>query len=63
MNRTKPFVISKKSVMAAWKDVKANKGTYGVDEESIGDFEAKLEDSLYKLWNRIHIPLENGPLL
>lgn len=53
MNKTKPFNISKKSVMAAWESVRANKGTYGVDEESIMDFEANLKDNLYKLWNRM----------
>jgi RNA-directed DNA polymerase len=53
MNKTKPFSISKKSVMAAWEKVKANKGTCGVDEESIKDFELNLKDNLYKLWNRM----------
>jgi RNA-directed DNA polymerase len=53
MNKTKPFYISKKSVMAAWEKVKANKGAYGVDEESIEDFESKLKRNLYKLWNRM----------
>lgn len=53
LNKTKPFCISKKSVMAAWERVKANKGTYGVDEKSIEDFESNLKDNLYKLWNRM----------
>jgi len=39
--------------MAAWESVKANKGSYGVDEESILDFETRLKDNLYKLWNRM----------
>jgi RNA-directed DNA polymerase len=39
--------------MAAWERVKANKGTYGIDEESITDFELSLKDNLYKLWNRL----------
>jgi RNA-directed DNA polymerase len=39
--------------MAAWEKVKANKGTYGIDEESIKDFELNLKDNLYKLWNRM----------
>ncbi|WPY01899.1 Group II intron reverse transcriptase/maturase (plasmid) [Candidatus Trichorickettsia mobilis] len=39
--------------MAAWERVKANKGTYGIDEESIEDFELNLKDNLYKLWNRM----------
>lgn len=53
MNKTKPFNISKKSVMAAWERVKANKGAYGVDEESIEDFESNLKGNLYKIWNRM----------
>jgi len=53
LHRTKPFCISKKSVMAAWERVKANKGAYGVDEESIEDFESNLKGNLYKLWNRL----------
>lgn len=53
MNKTKPFCISKKSVMAAWERVKANKGSCGIDEESIEEFEVNLKDNLYKLWNRM----------
>jgi len=53
VDKTKPFCISKKSVMAAWERVKANKGAYGVDEESIEDFESNLKGNLYKLWNRM----------
>ncbi|WP_233466319.1 group II intron reverse transcriptase/maturase [Rickettsia tamurae] len=53
MNKTKPFCISNKSIMAAWERVKANKGSYGVDEESIEDFALNLKDNLYKLWNRM----------
>ena len=53
MSQTKPFCISKKSVMAAWERVKANKGSYGVDEESIEHFEKNLKDNLYKVWNRL----------
>jgi RNA-directed DNA polymerase len=39
--------------MAAWERVKTNKGTCGIDEESIEDFELNLKDNLYKLWNRM----------
>lgn len=53
MKQTKPFSISKQSVMAAWEKVRANKGAYGVDEQSISDFEKDLKDNLYKLWNRM----------
>lgn len=53
LNKTKSYKISKKSVMAAWERVKANKGAYGIDEESIQDFEKSLRDNLYKIWNRM----------
>lgn len=49
----KPFQISKQLVLEAWKLVKANAGSAGVDEESIREYEAKLKDNLYKLWNRM----------
>ena len=41
------------SVIDAYQRVKANKGTYGVDEQSIEDFERKLNNNLYKIWNRM----------
>jgi RNA-directed DNA polymerase len=49
----KPFLISKNAVVEAWKRVKANRGAAGIDEESIGDFERKLRDNLYRIWNRM----------
>ena len=51
--RPKPFCISKHDVVEAWKRVKANKGAAGVDEESLRDFERKLKDNLYRVWNRM----------
>lgn len=39
--------------MVAWESVKANKGSSGIDEESIRDFEANLKGNLYKIWNRM----------
>ena len=53
MSEAKPFCISKREVWEAYKRVKANKGAAGVDEQSIADFERKLKDNLYKLWNRL----------
>jgi hypothetical protein len=47
----KPFVISKRVVLEAWRRVKANRGAEGVDEESIEEFESDLQGNLYKLWN------------
>lgn len=53
MEKTKLFKISKQIVKIAFERVKANKGTYGIDEQSITDFEINLKDNLYKIWNRM----------
>lgn len=53
VNTAKSFDISKHIVLESYKRVKANKGTAGVDYESIADFEENLKDNLYKLWNRM----------
>lgn len=53
MRETKPYNISKDVVLKAFKRVKENKGTYGIDEQSITDFEKKLKNNLYKVWNRM----------
>ncbi len=50
---TKPFDIPKREVWEAFKRVKANQGAAGVDGQSIQDFEDRLGDNLYKLWNRL----------
>ena len=47
------FVISKQLVWEAYEKVKANKGTAGVDEQSLAQFEADLKGNLYKIWNRM----------
>ena len=39
--------------MKAYKLVKANKGSAGVDQESLEGFERNLKDNLYKIWNRM----------
>ena len=39
--------------MTAWESVKANKGSYGIDEQSIKDFSKELKGNLYKIWNRM----------
>jgi len=73
VEKAKPFEISKHVVWEAYKRVKANKGAAGVDEESMTLFEQKLQDNLYKIWNRmssgsyfpppvkaVEIPKKNG---
>lgn len=53
MDKAKPFSISKTIVWEAYKRVKANAGTAGVDRQSIEAFEKDLTGNLYKLWNRM----------
>lgn len=49
----KSFVIDKRLVLEAWKRVKRNRGSAGVDGVELEDFEANLKDNLYKVWNRM----------
>jgi RNA-directed DNA polymerase len=49
----KPFSIDKKQVYEAYKAVKSNAGSAGVDAQTIEQFEADLQNNLYKLWNRM----------
>jgi RNA-directed DNA polymerase len=53
MSEAKPYCISKREVWEAYKKVKANQGAAGVDAQSITDFEKRLKDNLYKIWNRM----------
>ena len=49
----KSFAIPKLLVWEAWRQVKANKGAPGVDEQDLDAFEADLENNLFKVWNRM----------
>jgi group II intron reverse transcriptase/maturase len=53
MAEDKPFCISKWAVFSAWAKVRDNKGAAGVDGVSIKDFEKKLQNNLYRIWNRM----------
>lgn len=53
VSETKPFNISKNLVVQAFKLIKANAGSAGVDHQSLADFEVNLKDNLYKIWNRM----------
>lgn len=53
MTTAKPFVISKSAVWQAYKRVKANRGSAGIDRQSMADFEKARERNLYKIWNRM----------
>ena len=45
--------ITKQMVKEAYRKVKSNQGSSGVDKESLNEFEENLLDNLYKLWNRL----------
>jgi RNA-directed DNA polymerase len=53
VKKAKPFEISKKVVLEAWRQVEANRGAAGVDKESIAEFGKDLKNNLYKIWNRM----------
>ena len=53
LKKARPFAISQKVVVQAWKQVRANQGAAGVDKETIADFEKNLRNNLYKIWNRM----------
>ncbi len=50
---TKRYCIAKHSVWEAYQLVGANRGSAGVDDETIAMFEQNLSGNLYKLWNRM----------
>jgi RNA-directed DNA polymerase len=73
LGKAKPFCISKREVWVAFKRIKSNGGSAGVDKQSIAEFEKDLSNNLYKLWNRmssgsyfpppvlrVEIPKDNG---
>jgi RNA-directed DNA polymerase len=49
----KPFNVTKKQVYEAYKAVKSNAGSAGVDGQTIEQFGSDLRRNLYKLWNRM----------
>ncbi len=51
--KTKPLPISKDMVWEAYKLVKRNGGSSGVDKQSLEIFEGSRVRELYKLWNRM----------
>ena len=53
MSQTKPIEISKYEVVEAYKRIKANKGSAGIDDQSLQDFDADKRNNLYKIWNRL----------
>ena len=53
MNESKQYDIPKRVVIDAYKRVKANKGSAGIDGIDFDKFEEKLNNNLYKIWNRM----------
>lgn len=53
VEKAKSFEIPKRLIWNAYKLVKQNGGAAGVDGQSIEDFDWKLKDNLYKIWNRM----------
>ena len=53
MTEDKPFCISKWAVLKAWQRVRANRGAAGIDDVSVAEFEKKLKNNLYRIWNRM----------
>ena len=52
-NETKSIPISRLMVWEAYKKVRANKGSAGIDNVSMEEFDANRSKYLYKLWNRM----------
>jgi group II intron reverse transcriptase/maturase len=53
MKESKPYEIPKQVVMSAFKRVKANRGSAGIDGQNLKEFEDDLKGNLYKIWNRM----------
>lgn len=53
MSESKQFEIPKRAIIEAYKKVKANKGSAGIDGIDFDAFEKKLNNNLYKVWNRM----------
>jgi group II intron reverse transcriptase/maturase len=53
VSQPKPFDIDRQLFMEAFEEVRRNKGAAGVDGVTVAAFEERLDDNLYKLWNRM----------
>ena len=53
MTSAKPIALPKEAVWQAYKQVKANRGAAGIDNQSLSQFDEGLKKNLYKIWNRM----------
>ena len=51
--QTKSIPITKMMVWEAYKKVRSNKGSAGVDQQTLEDFHEVRSKELYKIWNRL----------
>ena len=51
--QAKSLPITEEMVKRAYKKVKSNQGSAGVDRVSLEEFQSDLGNNLYKLWNRL----------
>ncbi len=51
--QTKSIPITKMMVWEAYKKVRSNKGSAGVDQQTLVDFDKVRSKALYKIWNRL----------
>ncbi len=49
------YEIPKKSSTGSIQESEENRGAEGIDEVSLKEFEADLDNNLYKIWNRMSI--------
>src|SRR5687768_524789 len=50
---TKSQPITRKMVWQAYRKVKSNKGSFGIDKKDWVTLDRNLKSHLYKLWNRL----------
>ena len=50
---TKSLPITKRMIWESYKKVRSNKGSAGIDEETLDIYKERLKDNLYILWNRM----------
>lgn len=50
---TKSLPITQQMVRNAYRKVKSNQGSAGIDQVSLEEFQGDLSNNLYKLWNRM----------